>query len=133
MSKFFYPINFGGFLIHKKREKMSKNEILNLSILVSFGSIENIVEPENKEIKNLLVFEEVPNKDDVEERARTLATFASESGYKRALINGHSIFIASLELALLAKGVKPMFIYTHKDGEIHLMESFLEVESISEE
>lgn len=68
--------------------------------------------PDKKRLQEVLTFNTLPTVDEVESRAKTLATMAS--GYSRALIGGAPFLMSSLEKALLKKGIIPMYSFSQR-------------------
>ncbi len=104
-----------------------------------------VKEPENKAlIQDLLTFDSIPTKDELENRAAILAEYAHDSGAKSAMIGGAPFFMAPLEIALIAKGIQPLYAFSQRVYEedpatrekksifkhIGFVESGLSVESI---
>lgn len=74
-----------------------------------------VVEPADKaEVKRLLTFDEPPNKADYIIRANALADLAK--GYEAAMIGGAPYFMSSLEVALEARGIKPLYSFTRRES-----------------
>lgn len=124
-----------------------REAILNLTQHSASGEqVESgVVEPENKSlVQGLLTFDSIPDKDELEKRATLLAEYTHDCGAKLAMIGGAPFFMAPLEIALIAKGIKPLYAFSQRVSEedpatgekkstfkhIGFVESGLSVESI---
>ena len=74
-----------------------------------------VFEPADKQIvRGLLTFQELPNKEVIEERANELASIAESMGAKKALIGGAPYLMAPLEKALKEKGITPLYAFSKR-------------------
>lgn len=83
---------------------------------------EGVVEPMDKQaVKTLLTFNAIPTVAEMRERAEKLANLALESGAPAAMVGGAQYFMSTLEQALKAHGVKPMYAFSvRKSVDKHL-------------
>lgn len=63
-------------------------------------------------LTELLTFSNIPSMEDMQERAHALASIATISGCKSAMIGGAPYFMSTLEKALLAAGVTPLYAFS---------------------
>lgn len=68
-------------------------------------------------LQQALTFERLPDHWALRERAETLAMYARQAGYKSALIDGPSFFIAYLERALWDLSVRPLHAFEKGSAE----------------
>ena len=68
----------------------------------------------HKEIKTLLTFEEIPNKNEMEDRAIRLTKIVAEEGYQKALIGGAPYFMSILEKTLKEHGIQPVYSFSKR-------------------
>ncbi len=74
-----------------------------------------VVEPANKAlVQKMITFDTLPEGQEVEYRARSLATIAD--GYKAAMIGGAPFFMGPLERALAAAGVKVLYAFSTRES-----------------
>ena len=74
-----------------------------------------VIEPADKQrVRGLLTFQELPNKEVIEERANELASIAESMGAKKALIGGAPYLMAPLEKALKEKGITPLYAFSKR-------------------
>ena len=74
-----------------------------------------VFEPADKQrVRELLNFNELPNKEAINERAEKLASIAESMGAKKALIGGAPYLMAPLEKALKAKGIAPLYAFSKR-------------------
>lgn len=79
---------------------------------------EGVYEPSDKrKVKELLTFEGCPQKEDIRQRAKALAEMAVSEGAEAAMIGGAPYLMGSLETALKAVGVQPLYSYSLRDVE----------------
>lgn len=72
-------------------------------------------EPSNKsEVKELLLFKELPTDKEIKQRASRLAQIAYENGATHAMIGGALYLMSSLERYLLGWGVKPVYAFSER-------------------
>ena len=75
-----------------------------------------VVEPAEKErVKTLLTFDDLPTLEMMRERAAELADIAAAEKVDAAMIGGAPYFMAPLEVALLWKGVKPLYAFSRRE------------------
>jgi len=68
-----------------------------------------------KVIQKLLTFDELPTKDEIEQRARKLATLAYLYNAKKAMIGGAPFLMASLEKALKERNITPVYAFSRRE------------------
>ena len=79
--------------------------------------VENLDE-RHEEIKELLTFDEIPTKEELEDRAKRLARIVLEEGvYDAAMIGGAPYFMSYLEKALKEAGIQPLYSFTRREVE----------------
>ena len=94
--------------------------IMNIINLTQHNATESqikdgVFEPTDKSaVKNLLTFNTIPSKEEMQKRAEALAKIASESKAEFAMVGGASYFIPVLEKALNKAGVKPIHSFTER-------------------
>lgn len=77
-------------------------------------------EPHNKGlIQDLLTFNEVPTKEEIEKRAASLANIAADAGADSVMIGGAPFLMPTLEIMLANKGIMPMYAFTRREVEEH--------------
>jgi hypothetical protein len=75
--------------------------------------VAGVIDPDNKKkVQELLTFNLIPSKRDLEERAEALAEFAKEEGFSEVMIGGAPYLMAPLEAALQARGIKPLYSFS---------------------
>lgn len=74
---------------------------------------EGVCNPQNHElIKQLITFDELPSRDQLVSRAKSVAT--ALKGWKYAMIGGAPFFMAPLEAALNEAGITPIYAFTKR-------------------
>jgi hypothetical protein len=99
---------------------MSKNTILNLTMhpAAQAQRAGGVIEPQDKqEVKDLLLFREMPAVGEVARRASALAALAAVSGADAAMIGGAPYLMAPLHAALEARGVRPVYAFSERRSE----------------
>lgn len=71
---------------------------------------------EERMIKKLLTFEELPSSEEVNSRAKELVQIAVNSGANEAMIGGASYLMELLAPALRQAGVQPVHAFTLRDS-----------------
>lgn len=90
--------------------------ILNLTQHVGTPD-QGVSEPEEKgAVKALLDFTTLPSWWEIEDRAAKLAAIAVEAGAESAMIGGAPYLMASLEVALKAAGVRPLYAFSIRES-----------------
>lgn len=69
---------------------------------------------EGQELKRLLTFTALPERDEVAARAVAIAALAAESGAEAAMIGGAPYLMAPLERALQECGIAPLYAYSER-------------------
>jgi len=76
-----------------------------------------VVEPSDKKaVQQLLTFNELPARADIESRAARLAALAAEHGAHNAMIGGAPYLMGALERALAKEGVMPVFAFSKRES-----------------
>jgi hypothetical protein len=76
-----------------------------------------VVEPADKQVvSKLLTFDTAPNGAEMERRAGVLAAMAASTGAPSAMIGGAPYFMAPLEKALKAAGIKPVYSFSTRES-----------------
>lgn len=76
-----------------------------------------VVEPADKPaVSKLLTFDAVPDGAELARRADALAAMAAAVGAPAAMIGGAPYFMAPLERALRAAGVKPVYSFSTRES-----------------
>jgi hypothetical protein len=74
----------------------------------------DLVEMQN-EIRELLTFDEIPTKNEMEERAFRLAQIVKEQGvFEKAMIGGAPFFMSTLEKVLKENGIQPVYAFSKR-------------------
>jgi hypothetical protein len=95
------------------------NKILNLTQhaatpdQVSAGVVEPV---EKAAVQALLTFEELPTVADIERRAVALARIAAFDGPEAVMMGGAPYFMAPLERALLAEGIRVLYAFSRRES-----------------
>jgi len=78
-----------------------------------------VIEPRNKgKIRELLTFNELPNKDELKVRAKALVdyiTIDEETKFNAAMIGGAPFFMSVLENALRRMGIIPLYAFSKRE------------------
>lgn len=78
---------------------------------------DGVFEPQDKDsVKCLLTFDTIPNKGVIYMRAVQLASIASESGAKFAMIGGAPYLMSPLEEALKREGITPLYSFSERES-----------------
>lgn len=71
-------------------------------------------------LADLLTFETLPSRAELETRAETLATIAREARAQAAMIGGAPYFMSYLEVALRQRGITPLYAFSvRRSTETH--------------
>lgn len=73
-------------------------------------------EETQKEVRNLITFNEIPSDLEMRTRAVRIAEIASESGADSAMIGGAGYFQRYLEEELLARGIEPVYAFSKRES-----------------
>ena len=74
-----------------------------------------VIEPYEKGvIKVLLTFDEIPTKDEMEDRAIRLARICFEENCDAAMIGGAPYFMGTLEKILKLGGIQPLYAFSKR-------------------
>jgi hypothetical protein len=98
-------------------EKMTE-DILNLTQHVTTidqesNGVFDFDSKHREELSQLLTFEKLPGKQEVQERAKAIAEFAfSHVGSMKVMIGGAPYLMSSLERELKAKGITPVYAFS---------------------
>ena len=66
------------------------------------------------EIQALLTFDEIPSKEEMEERAIRLARIVYSEGINKAMIGGAPYFMSTLERVLKENGIQPLYAFSKR-------------------
>lgn len=111
----FNPVYTGGERIVKD----DTNGILNLTQhpatpdQVAAGVIEPL---EKEQVQNLLTFDVIPNRDDMDLRASLLSAIAAGHGCDAAMIGGAPFFMSALARALIDAGITPVYAFSVRES-----------------
>ncbi|MEM9213973.1 MAG: hypothetical protein AAGD25_06460 [Cyanobacteria bacterium P01_F01_bin.150] len=99
---------------------------------IAAGVIES--QPESKRsIKALLLFEELPSKEEIQHRASALAAIAFSHKASSAMIGGAPYLMSELEKSLAKEGIKAVYSFServseevmdHETGEVRKVNKF---------
>ena len=71
--------------------------------------------PEHKEVlKDLLNFNEIPSRKDIEDRAEVISVLARGAGATHAMIGGAPFLMGALESTLMENGIKPLYAFSQR-------------------
>ena len=100
----------------KKLSYMNKLNKKTINLTMHPASPEQgCTEPPNKaEVKELLLFKQLPTVDEIQHRALMLANIADEHGATHAMIGGALYLMSSLEGALLRVGITPVYAFSER-------------------
>jgi len=77
--------------------------------------VQGVIEPENKEyIQKFLTFDSLPTREEINDRAHLLATYANHTDCTHAMIGGAPYLMSALENALTFQGITPMYSFTER-------------------
>ena len=65
-------------------------------------------------LRTLLTFNSLPTKDEIKERAESIAQLAQDANAAFAMIGGAGYLMPSLESALIAKGITPLHAFSQR-------------------
>lgn len=92
-------------------------EIVNLTQhLATFTQQdEGVFDVLNREdVRDLLTFTKMPTREEIIERAEELAQIAQASRAKKAMIGGAMFLMQPLEMALIRRGITPVFAFSER-------------------
>ncbi len=100
-------------------EKMERKEIANLTQHTASeeqkkAGVFDLNEERQEKLKQLLTFEELPTKEEIQERAEKITELAEDTG--KAMIGGAPYLMASLEQALIEKGIQPLYAFSKRES-----------------
>ena len=100
----------------KKEAFLNKMNRKTINLVMHAASPEQgCFEPQNKaEVKELLLFRQMPTADEIHRRAKSLANIAHESGATHAMIGGALYLMSSLERALVDLGITPLYAFSER-------------------
>ena len=119
-------------------DNIGNGKVLNLTQFVASSELQEhgVVEPSDRDsIKTRLNFNDLPNEQDLIDRATELANIAfqdmSEKGINEderyAMIGGAPFFLSELEGALREQGITPVYSYSERDvQEINMPDGSVE-------
>lgn len=70
--------------------------------------------PNSDTLRKLLTFERLPNRIEIENRAKALALMADAAGADAAMIGGAPFLMSKLEAELLNRGIRPMYAFSKR-------------------
>ena len=79
----------------------------------------NLIEADRKTLKELLTFNDIPTRNEMNERAEAIAELMANATYHNAthaMIGGAPYFMAYLEKALGKKGIIPLYAFTERQS-----------------
>ena len=89
-------------------------KIINL-VMHAASPEQGAFEPDNKaEVKDLLVFKDLPTTNEIRQRAHILANIAGEYDATHAMIGGALYLMSHLERALLTRGITPLYAFSER-------------------
>lgn len=80
---------------------------------------DGVVEPHHTmkiRIQELLTFDTIPSKGELEERANELAMLANAVGAKKVMIGGAPFFMSILEYRLQRLGIAPLYAFSVRNS-----------------
>lgn len=92
--------------------------IINLTqhVATEDQSIAGVKEPSDKRtVQALLTFHSLPETETMELAANSLVSIALRSGMKYAMIGGAPFFMSTLETALKAAGIIPLYAFSERE------------------
>jgi hypothetical protein len=120
--------------MHNTNTNMHNTNIINLTqhTATPEQAALGVVEPADKHaVQQLLTFDEPPTESEILYRAEKLAELAAASGCHTALIGGAPYFMAPLERALRAHGLRPVYAFSKRvSEEIHRPDGSVEKRQI---
>ena len=78
------------------------------------AGVVNATDEDSVEIKDTLTFEELPTQQSVADRAKYIAIIANTYEVSFAMIGGAPYLMAELEIALLQKGITPVYAFSKR-------------------
>ena len=76
--------------------------------------VENLSVRDQRDLKELLTFNDIPCAGAIDARASHIATFAV--GYRRAMIGGAPYLMGPLEAALIRRGITPVYAFSRRES-----------------
>ena len=70
-------------------------------------------------LRTLLTFNSLPTKDEIKERAESIAQLAQDANATFAMIGGAGYLMPSLESALISKGITPLHAFSQRVSVEH--------------
>lgn len=112
------------------------DKILNLTqhLSTKVQSEQGVIEPKDKEyVKNIITFDDIPNLEDLRQRANLLVDLCREEDVQFALIAGAHWWLIVLEHYLRLHGITPLqsfskrvsYEHTNENGTTHLVSTFV--------
>jgi len=84
------------------------------------AGVHDLPEMEKAVLAELLTFHSIPSHEEVQRRAKVLASLAKVSGYQTAMIGGAPYLMGPLEAALRARGLTPVYSFSVRSSEEQL-------------
>lgn len=67
-------------------------------------------------VREVLTFEAIPSRDEMELRAEDLAALCHDLGFKKAMIGGAPFFMAFLENAMKNWDIQPLYAFSKRES-----------------
>lgn len=81
------------------------------------AGVQNLPLAQQEEMKALLTFENIPSKEEMQQRANRLAELVHGiDPNASAMIGGAPFFMSALENALMARNIKPMYAFSQRES-----------------
>ena len=74
-----------------------------------------LAEEDERKVRQLLTFNELPTPDEVRERAERIADMAARYEADAAMIGGAPYLMPPLERALRERGIKPLYAFSRRE------------------
>ena len=74
------------------------------------------VVPIARPVSELLTFDTLPTREEMQERAEQLAEIVQQHGLRHGMIGGAPFFMAPLERALRSKGITPLYAFSRRES-----------------
>ncbi|MCL2312587.1 MAG: hypothetical protein FWC41_08925 [Firmicutes bacterium] len=71
---------------------------------------------DNSEIINLLNFEEIPTKEEIQKKVTTIAEIAENVEVEHAMIGGALFLMSSLESELKIRNITPLYAFSKRES-----------------
>lgn len=71
---------------------------------------------DERKVRELLTFDGIPSVDDINRRASELADIAKSHDVSCAMIGGAPFLMGALEIALRARGIRPVYAFSRREA-----------------